>query len=191
MIAKGLDFPDVTLVGVVNADLGLHLPDFRASERTFQLITQVAGRSGRGPRGGCVVVQTFTPDHPALTAAATHDFRKFVAFELPHRAELGYPPFSHMIRIIVRSPKKVAAETFIDAIAEQIRLQMDEEKTPGRVAGPAPAPFPKLRGMHRFHVQVHSPDADALRNTVRETIHSLALPEETYCAVDVDPLDML
>ena len=102
MIAKGLDFPNVTLVGVINADTALHLPDFRAAERTFQLVTQVAGRTGRGPKGGRVLVQTFSPDHPAIQAAVRHDYAAFAAGELPIRQMLRYPPFASMIRLVVR-----------------------------------------------------------------------------------------
>ena len=97
MIAKGLDFPNVTVVGVINADTALHLPDFRAAERTFQLVTQVAGRTGRGEKGGRVFVQTFSPDHPAIRAAERHDYEAFAQQELPHRAEFGYPPFGTMV----------------------------------------------------------------------------------------------
>src|SRR5207248_4395511 len=93
MIAKGLDFPQVTLVGVVNADTALHLPDFRAAERTFQLVAQVAGRTGRGDRPGRVLVQTYCPDHPAIVCAARHDYLGFVAAELPERQQRGVPPF--------------------------------------------------------------------------------------------------
>ena len=102
MIAKGLDFPNVTLVGVVNADTALHLPDFRAAERTFQLVTQVAGRTGRGPQGGRVLVQTLSPDAPAIVAAVRHDLAAFARQELPHREALGYPPFASMVRIVIR-----------------------------------------------------------------------------------------
>ena len=101
MIAKGLDFPNVTLVGVVNADTGLHFPDFRASERSFQLVTQVAGRTGRGPKGGHVLVQTFSPDHPAIRAAVRHDYAQFAAEELPSRKEVFYPPYGAMIRLVI------------------------------------------------------------------------------------------
>ncbi len=100
MIAKGLDFPNVTLVGVINADTALHLPDFRAAERTFHLVTQVAGRTGRGEKGGRVLVQTFNPDHPAILAAVRHDYAAFAAGELPMRRMLKYPPFSSMIRLV-------------------------------------------------------------------------------------------
>src|SRR5262249_10815489 len=106
MIAKGLDFPNVTLVGVINADTALHLPDFRAAERTFQLLTQVAGRTGRGEKGGRVLVQTFSPDHPAIQAAVQHDFNAFTREELPLRAAHQYPPIAAMVRIVVRGKSK-------------------------------------------------------------------------------------
>ncbi len=106
MIAKGLDFPNVTLVGVIQADTALHLPDFRAAERTFQLVTQVAGRTGRGEKGGRVLVQTFSPDHPAIRAAVRHDYAAFAAQELPLREMLHYPPFAAMIRLVIRGERR-------------------------------------------------------------------------------------
>ena len=121
MIAKGLDFPNVTLVGVINADTALHLPDFRAAERTFQLVTQVAGRTGRGPKGGRVLVQTFSPDHPAILAAVRHDYAAFAAGELPIRQMLGYPPFASMIRLVVRGPVEPVAAEFANYLAQRVR----------------------------------------------------------------------
>src|SRR5262249_7161151 len=103
MIAKGLDFPNVTLVGVVNADIGLHLPDFRAAERTFQLLSQVAGRAGRGPRGGRVLIQPYPPDPPGIALGAAHDYDQFAAIELGHRRAHHYPPYQRMVRVVVRS----------------------------------------------------------------------------------------
>ena len=120
MIAKGLDFPNVTLVGVINADTALHLPDFRAAERTFHLVTQVAGRTGRGPKGGRVLVQTFSPDHPAIQAAVRHDYAAFAAGELPMRQMLRYPPFASMIRLVVRGPVEAVAAEFADYIAQRL-----------------------------------------------------------------------
>ncbi|MBY0514357.1 MAG: primosomal protein N', partial [Gemmataceae bacterium] len=117
MIAKGLDFPNVTLVGVVNADVGLHLPDFRSAERTFQLLAQVAGRAGRGEKGGHVLVQTYTPDHPCISLAAAHDFVQFAGLELATRKEHRYPPFERLARLIVRSEKEDAAAAFADTLA--------------------------------------------------------------------------
>jgi len=124
MIAKGLDFPNVTLVGVINADTALHLPDFRAAERTFHLVTQVAGRTGRGPKGGRVLVQTFSPDHPAIRAAVRHDYAAFAAGELPMRQMLRYPPFASMIRLVVRGPSEPIAGEFAGQIAQRLRAAL-------------------------------------------------------------------
>ena len=125
MIAKGLDFPSVMLVGVVNADAALHLADFRAAERTCQLVTQVAGRSGRGPLGGRVVVQTSTPDHPAIRAAAAHDYEAFVRSELPIREALLYPPFGHVIRMVVRGVDEERVAAWAGTLADRLRHEAD------------------------------------------------------------------
>lgn len=122
MIAKGLDFPNVTLVGVINADTALHLPDFRASERTFQLVTQVAGRTGRGERGGRVLVQTFAPDHPAIQAAVQHDYIRFAAQELPLRKLHRYPPATQLVRIVLRGESLQQLTLFANQLTEQIQL---------------------------------------------------------------------
>ena len=161
MIAKGLDFPNVTLVGVVNADTALHLADFRAAERTFQLVTQVAGRTGRGPRGGRVLVQTFSPEHPAIMAAVRHDFQQFADHEIPARQELGYPPFASMVRVVVRGPQQAVAEAFAGDIGGRLRAVLARGGTVAKVLGPAPAPISKLRGKYRFHMQLQSVDGAA------------------------------
>lgn len=189
MIAKGLDFPNVTLVGVINADTALHLPDFRASERTFHLITQVAGRTGRGERGGRVILQTFSPDHPAIVAAARHDYRGFVAQEIPVRKLLGYPPFSSMIRIVVRGENETETLGFAKSFAEKIKNA--NVNTPLKTLGPAPAPFAKLRGLYRFHIHLHATDPEMLRDLVRNVSLALKTPKEIQWIIDVDPIDML
>lgn len=189
MIAKGLDFPNVTLVGVINADTALHLPDFRASERTFQLVTQVAGRTGRGEKGGRVLVQTFNPDHPAIQAALEHDYRAFAAGELPSRAEHGYPPFASLVRIVVRGASENISSEFADQIAARMRDALTDHSA--RVLGPAPAPIAKLRGRYRFHIQTHADDAAVLRHAVAEATAGLKPPEDVQWMVDVDPIDML
>lgn len=219
MIAKGLDFPNVTLVGVVNADLGLHLPDFRAAERTFQLVTQVAGRTGRGPRGGCVLVQTFTPEHPAIQAAARHDYNQFADYELPIREGLGYPPYTSLLRLVVRGPVEKTAETFAQTLGERFHKAASnatagasakggaggssiEGGTGGsstsveppfdyKLLGPAPAPFAKLRGKYRFHLLIMAADAERLRGVVRLATDDLAPPDGVEWIADVDALDML
>jgi primosomal protein N' (replication factor Y) len=191
MIAKGLDFPDVTLVGVIQADTALHLPDFRAAERTFHLLTQVAGRTGRGERGGRVLIQTFDPDHPAIAAAVRHDFAAFAAQELPLREMLHYPPFGAMIRVVVRSPDEAAAAAFARRLAERVRAALERLGAVARVLGPAPAPFPRLRGKYRFHVQLQGPDGDQLRAAMRSAQEEVQPPAEVQWMIDVDPLDML
>ena len=190
MIAKGLDFPQVMLAGVVNADAAIHLPDFRAAERTCQLVTQVAGRSGRGPLGGRVVVQTSSPDHPALRAAAAHDYEAFVRTELPVREALAYPPYGGIVRIVVRGASEAATAAWTGHLAD--RLRTEAERLPGsRVLGPAPAPIARLRDRHRFHVQVHGPADRRLRDLVRRATDGLAAPDGIAWIVDVDPVEML
>ena len=191
MIAKGLDFPDVTLVGVVNADTALHLPDFRAAERTFQLLVQVAGRTGRGPRGGRVLVQTFSPDHPAILAAVRHDYTAFAERELPLRRLLGYPPYADMVRLVIRGPRETTTYEFSAALAAHCRATLDPATTGGRILGPAPAPIAKLRGKHRFQIQLQGPDAAALRKAVTRAQQELKPPDDVQWIADVDPLDML
>ena len=194
MIAKGLDFPSVMLVGVVYADAALHLPDFRAAERTCQLITQVAGRSGRGPKGGRVVVQTATPDHPAIRAAAVHDYEAFVRHELPIREALGYPPFGQVVRFVVRSRNETAAREWAEHLASRLRRQIEaaaEEAAGIRVLGPAPAPIERLRDAWRWHLQVQGPDGEILRRLVRLAIEGLKVPDSVAWIVDVDPVEML
>lgn len=191
MIAKGLDFPNVTLVGVVNADTALHLPDFRAAERTFQLVTQVAGRTGRGPLGGRVLVQTLCPETPAIQAALLHDYGAFARAELPHREAAGYPPFASMVRILVRGEKETEAKALADELGQRLRTAAEGGAASIRVLGPAPAPFAKLRGQYRYHVQLQSVDGEALRAAVRATTGGLKLPEGLSWVVDVDPWDMM
>ena len=198
MIAKGLDFPDVMLVGVVNADAALHLADFRAAERTCQLVTQVAGRSGRGQRGGRVVVQTSTPDHPAILAAGRHDYEAFVRSELPIREALLYPPFGHIVRIVVRSIDEQAAADWAAHIATRLRQEAaGAAATPAadpssiRVLGPAPAPIARLRDRFRYHVQAMGRDEAQLRDLVRRATATLQTPDKVAWIVDVDPVEML
>jgi primosomal protein N' (replication factor Y) len=190
MIAKGLDFPAVMLVGVVNADAALHLADFRASERTCQLVTQVAGRSGRGPLGGRVVVQTSTPDHPAIRAAAAHDYEAFVRSELPIREALLYPPFGSIVRLVIRSVDERAAADWAGHVADRLRAEAAGEAAI-RVLGPAPAPITRLRDRFRWHVQVHGPGPDHLRDLVRRATAQLQTPDNVAWIVDVDPVEML
>jgi primosomal protein N' (replication factor Y) len=191
MIAKGLDFPNVTLVGVINADTTLHFADLRAAERTFQLVTQVAGRTGRGDKGGRVLVQTFSPDHYAIQAAIDHDYARFAAAELPSRKQHLYPPFASLIRLIVRSETDSAAEQFIEAMASKLKTAIETTRIEHRLLGPAPCPIHKLRGLFRYHMLLSSPTGEALRHAVRDVIDALEPIEGVQWVVDVDPLDLL
>jgi primosomal protein N' (replication factor Y) len=195
MIAKGLDFPNVTLVGVVNADVGLHFPDFRAAERTFQLLSQVAGRTGRGPRGGKVLVQTFTPDHPSVALAATHDYAKFVETELGHRRAHNYPPYQRLARLIIRSRDQEEAAAFAERMAATFTTTLakmaPDTATGVRLLGPAEAPVFRLKGYYRFHFQLQSPSPATLHQVLRAVLPTLRAPSGVEFTLDVDPFNML
>lgn len=191
MIAKGLDFPNVTLVGVINADTALHLPDFRAAERTFCLVTQVAGRTGRGEKGGRVLVQTFNPENPTLQAAMQHDFVRFAELEIPQREQFGYPPFRSLARFVVRGEREQQAGAFIGSLAELLQEEIKKNESEISILGPCAAPLAKLRGKYRFHLFLNSPTLEPLLKTIRSTTESLTTPKDVQWIVDVDPLDMI
>ncbi|HEX3449916.1 MAG TPA: primosomal protein N', partial [Isosphaeraceae bacterium] len=188
MIAKGLDFPNVTLVGVVNADTALHLPDFRAAERTFQLVAQVAGRTGRGDRPGRVLVQTYAPDHPAIRSAAKHAFLEFAQNELPEREKFGVPPFGRLVRVIARGPEDKAVFAYMKDLAAAFRLAADPSV---RVVGPAPAPIIKIRNLFRFHLQLRCANSRPLQNLVNMVPRNHPAQHGIELAIDVDPITML
>lgn len=191
MIAKGLDFPNVTLVGVVNADTALHLPEFRAGERTFQLVTQVAGRTGRGEKGGRVLVQTYSPDHPAIEAAVRHNYEMFARAELPVREAFSYPPFTHAVRLVFRGAAEAATETLACAMGQQIRDTLQQRGVASHISGPAPAPIAKLRGKFRYHMLIRSAQQEALCHAIREVTSQFAANNEVQWIVDVDAISML
>jgi len=189
MVAKGLDFPNVTVVGVVNADVALSLPDFRANERTFQLITQVAGRAGRGPKGGEVFVQTFQPDHLTIQLAARHDYAAFAADELEARQRLGYPPFGRLARILVRAKSRQKAGEAIQAVAGRL---LDPARAAGiTVLGPQPCPLAKLSRYWRFHLLLKARTARTLLHFFDRVRGDLSAPGAVQLAVDVDPQSTL
>jgi len=169
MIAKGLDFPRVTLVGVINADVGIHLPDFRASERTFQLLSQVAGRAGRGPLGGEVLIQTSLPDHYAIRAAVEHDYVGFARRELSERIDPPYPPHVRMVNVVSSSPDAELAATAAESGAKWIRTWIGRyvmERTL-ELVGPAPSPIERLHGRWRWHFFLRSPSPRTLDEVMR------------------------
>ncbi len=193
MIAKGLDFPNVTLVGVINADTALHFPDFRAAERTFQLVTQVAGRTGRGDRGGRVLVQTFSPDHPAIIASSTHDYNGFAEGEMLQRRKFNYPPLGSVARIIIRGAVEKTTEAFAESLLKMLEAARDKLGAEVRILGPAPPPISRLRGKYRFHILLQSTDNRLLGQTIRLATAELHPPpkEDIQFVVDIDPMDML
>ena len=188
MIAKGLHFPNVTLVGIINADLALHLPDFRAGERTFQLLTQVAGRAGRGETSGEVFVQTYTPFSPSIQFARHHDFAGYFQQELEFRERCDFPPFKHAILITVRSAHEGRAKLS----AETLRRRLKEALPEAFILGDAtPAPLEKLQGQFRFHILIRGGAIMRLSRLVRETLDKLPFPEDVTVTVDVDPYQLL
>ena len=196
MIAKGLDFPRVTLVGVVNADVGIHLPDFRASERTFQLLSQVAGRAGRGKLGGEVLIQTSLPDHYAIQAAVAHDFRAFAERESSARETPRYPPHLRMVNVILSSPDQRATAKSAEAGAAWLRRWLRgpnaEEPRAVELVGPAPAPIERLHGRWRWHFFLRGSSPSAIGRAVRALIDGFKVPGgDVRLAVDRDPVALL
>lgn len=191
MIAKGHDFPNVLLVGVINADNGLHFPDFRAAEKTFQIVTQVAGRTGRGEKGGSVVVQTFSPDHPAIVAASQHDFAGFAAEELKKRSQFGYPPFGFLARVIVRGPQQKESEEFAESFVKRLQTTRIQQQIECRILGPAPPPLARLRGLYRFHALIHCDAPEPLNRLIQRATAEIKLPKDVQYVVDIDPMDTL
>ena len=191
MVAKGHDFPGVQLVGVVAADIGLHLPDFRAAERTFQLLTQVAGRAGRADRPGHVVVQTFVPDHYALAPVASHDFEGFYREEIQHREALGYPPFGGLTRVIIHAEEEAEAREAAKTLASTARSEIPDGARI-ELLGPAPAPLAKLRGRFRFMLLVKGDDEVLLRHVSLTILKaSKRLSRAVQIGLDARPVNML
>jgi primosomal protein N' (replication factor Y) len=188
MIAKGLHFPNVTLVGIINADLALHLPDFRAGERTFQLLTQVAGRAGRGETSGEVFVQTYTPFSPSIQFARHHDFAGYFQQELEFRERCDFPPFKHAILITVRSAHEGRAKLSAETLQRRLKEALPEEFILGDAT---PAPLEKLQGQFRFHILIRGQAIMRLSRLIRETLDKLPFPEDVTVTVDVDPYQLL
>jgi primosomal protein N' (replication factor Y) len=187
MVTKGHDLPRVTLVGVLDADAALSMPDFRAAERTFQLLVQVAGRSGRGDTPGKVMIQTRNPEHPAVRHAARHDVAGFLERELGDRAELGYPPCAKLALVRVDAVEESRARGEADRL---VRLVRAAAPAGTRVLGPAPAPLARLRNRYRFHFLVRARERAAVRAALAPVVHA-AVDRQLHVVVDVDPMSML
>jgi primosomal protein N' (replication factor Y) len=191
MIAKGHDLPMVTLVGVIDGDVGLHLPDFRSSERVFQLLTQVAGRAGRGENPGSVIIQTRQPKHSSITCTAQRNFFAFASLELQSRRDLLYPPFSSLIRIVVSSQDKEAASHTIGQISDLIRNSLKNGQLAIKTLGPSPAPFERVRGKWRFHCLFKAKNRADLNKALVMLRAIQIKPRGVRLTWDVDPADML
>jgi primosomal protein N' (replication factor Y) (superfamily II helicase) len=195
MIAKGLDFPNVTLVGVINADTGINLPDFRATERTFQLLTQVAGRAGRGPKGGEVFIQTALPNHYAVVSATEHDFVGFAEKEMETRHEPSYPPFSRLVNVVLSGLDEAATQEAAVAAAEWVRGLLESRRVRGvELVGPAPCPIDRIRARWRWHFLLRSPSAKVLGQVARYFFLKYRLPgnkADLRLILDRDPVQLL
>jgi primosomal protein N' (replication factor Y) len=189
MIAKGLHFPNVTLVGIIYADMALHQPDFRAGERTFQLLTQVSGRAGRGDIEGEVFVQAFTPFHPAIQYARRHDFNGFFEQELEFRKQLNYPPFSRVALLTLKG----RSEDKVKFSAEHLKRELEKIKTELKdlvVSGPAAAPLARAESLYRFQIMLRTRAMSKLSAALGKITTPLSLPDDVTLAVDIDPVDL-
>jgi primosomal protein N' (replication factor Y) len=191
MIAKGLDFPEVTLVGVVLADTSLNLPDFRAAERTFGLVTQVAGRAGRGLKPGQVLVQTYQPDHYSLLAAREHDYEGFYRQEIGFRKKLDYPPFAELIHMVLSGEE----EARVLETARTVANLLQDGGFTGELLGPAPAPLARLRGQFRYHLVLKGTDLGEMTRQVRAAFGRAGgkwrKGKDVRLSVDVGPVSIL
>jgi len=191
MIAKGLDLPGVTLVGVIDADVGLNLPDFRAAERTFQLLSQVAGRAGRGAEAGEVLIQTLRPDHPALQHAVTHDYVSFAAAEIEDRRAPRYPPHRRIANLVVSGPHETSVADDAESLAEWLREVIDAGPPGVSLVGPAPCPIDRLRGRWRWHMLLKSDRAGPLGQVLRHAAGSSPVSTANRLEIDRDPESLL
>jgi primosomal protein N' (replication factor Y) (superfamily II helicase) len=186
MVTKGLDLAAVTLVGVVSADIGLHLPDFRAGEHTFQLLTQVAGRAGRHHLPGKVIIQTYSPEHYVIKTAVNHDYQAFYDREIAQRQELGYPPFNKLISLLISG----ADQNKVNKVAADLADFINKRIAAG-VLGPIPAVIPKLRGEWRERILLKGQDLNIMRKAVAETLAKAVVPREIKVTIDIEPLSLL
>ena len=186
MVAKGLDFPRVTLVGVISADTALNLPDFRSAERTFNLLTQVAGRAGRGSLPGKVVVQTYTPHHYSIAAASHHDYLAFYQQEIEIRRQCGLPPFTHLVRLTVRSSGESKGLGYAQKVAERCRRRLSSDDV--QVLGPAPAPIHRIRRQVLWQVLLKSPKGSTLERPLAAALREVRPSKGCRLAIDVDPM---
>ena len=192
MIAKGLDFANVTLVGVVDADVGINLPDFRASERCFQLLSQVAGRAGRGPKGGEVLIQTRVPNHHAVRCAVTHDYERFATEEIKGRTHPVYPPFIRLANVVFSGPSETEVARITEEGSEWLRQLIAQRSIRGvTVIGPAPCPIERIKNRWRWHVLIKSEAAAELTRVGRFFMERFEVTGENRVTFDREPVSLL
>ena len=191
MIAKGHDFPNVTLVGVISVDAGLGMPDFRAAERTFQLVTQVAGRAGRGEKAGRVLLQSYFPDHYARQYGADQDYNRFYQHEIRYREEMRYPPFAILINILIRHEELARAAATASELASRIKAA-DRERVL-RILGPAAAPLARLKSEHRLQILIKTRHRRAAREALDSALTGLreAGGDPRLITIDMDPISLM
>ena len=188
MIAKGLDFPNVTLVGVLYADMSLHVPDFRAGERTFQLLTQVAGRAGRGEKAGEVIVQAYSPHHPAIQAARSLDYDGFCSQDLEFRKELGYPPFSHLVLLTFKGKEEADVMNAADGFFARLEPVLPDSVTH---SPPMPAPLARAKGVYRYHITLRCEHTIKMTRPIRHIWNSFKMPKGVSLSIDVDAVSLM
>ena len=192
MIAKGLDFPNVTLVGVLLADMSLHIPDFRSAERTFNLITQVAGRSGRGEKKGIVYIQTYSPENYSIECAKNHDYISFYNREIENRkAPLNYPPFARLVRLVIRGIDEEKVESDANKIADMLRMETYENSDKIIILGAAACAISKLNKYYRWNILIKTPSHSLLKNFFNKLNNHFIASKGNYIEIDIDPINML
>jgi primosomal protein N' (replication factor Y) (superfamily II helicase) len=192
MISKGLDFPNVTLVGIVNADVSLNVPDFRSAERAFQLCTQVAGRAGRADKTGEVIIQTYNPEHYSIVHASKQDYPGFAAEELSYRERLNYPPYYRLARILYQCADADLLRQEMDSLAGKMSQIKQKFTAPAAfLLGPTPAPFAKMNNLYRQHIIVKGQSPGAIRKALDLIESSYSPPQSIHAMIDVDPLSLM
>jgi primosomal protein N' (replication factor Y) (superfamily II helicase) len=190
MIAKGLDFPGVTLVGVIMADVSLHMPDFRSIERTYQTLVQVAGRAGRRDAPGKVIIQTYKPDSPVFGAVEKQNFEEFFNWELENRRQLNYPPFSHVINLLFSGENSERVREHSITTSELIRVKAFKNIF-GSVLGPAPCPISRIKSRYRWHVVCKGENVQKMTAVIRAALKKHPPPIGVNFTMDVDPMNLM